>query len=175
MTPTELREPFIAFDDDDSAAEDIKNKRIKLKESDKFGEGMRYNTNLSVITQEITRVRESRGSQIEDCYSLLKDDRRRNPFMTQALTSSDFAPECGVTHYERAGDSSSPKVSGGKYKHTNRSVLSKKEFELRKSLQTLKGLGTENYQTSRSGVGRSLDISSYANNKLEKIPNRLKT
>ena len=50
MTPTELREPFIAFDDDESAAEDIKNKRIKLKETDKFGEGMRYNTNLSVIT-----------------------------------------------------------------------------------------------------------------------------
>ena len=82
MTPIELREPFIAFDDDDSAAEDIKNKRIKLKETDKFGEGMRYNTNLSVITQEITRVRESRGSQGEDNYSLLKDERRRNPFMT---------------------------------------------------------------------------------------------
>ena len=50
MTPAELREPFIAFDEDDLAAEGIKNKRIKLRETDKMGSGMRYNTNLSSIT-----------------------------------------------------------------------------------------------------------------------------
>ena len=62
LTPPELREPFIAFDDDDSAAEDIKAKRIQLRDTDKSGKCMRYNVNISSITQEIERVRESRDS-----------------------------------------------------------------------------------------------------------------
>ena len=174
MTPAELREPFIAFDEDDLAAEGIKNKRIKLRETDKSGSGMRYNTNLSSITQEITRVRDSRDSQRNDCYSLLKDERRRNPFMAQALTSTEFAPESGVTHFERAGDANSPKVSGGEYRHSNRSVISRKEFELRKSLQNLKGFGPETYQISRSAIGRSLDVSRYATTNVEKVSGNLK-
>ena len=55
-------------------------------------------------------------------------------------------------------------------------MISRKEFQLRKSLQGLKAYGPESYQNSRSSVvGKSLDVSQYASKKLEKLPDTKKS
>ena len=61
-----------------------------------------------------------------------------------------------MTHIDRAGDATSPRVSGGEYRHSNEHIISRKEFELRKSLSNLKQFGPE---YDRSVVGKSLDAS----------------
>ena len=61
-----------------------------------------------------------------------------------------------MTHVDRAGDATSPRVSGGEYRHPNENIISRKEFELRKSLSNLKQFGPE---YDRSVVGKSLDAS----------------
>ena len=47
----------------------------------------------------------------------------------------------GVTHFDRAGDKNSPKVSGGQWKHPSKNVLSRKEFDFGKSYTTLNDFG----------------------------------
>ena len=47
----------------------------------------------------------------------------------------------GVTHFDRAGDKNSPKVSGGQWKHPSKNVLSRKEFDFGKSYTTLNDVG----------------------------------
>lgn len=114
-----------------------------------------YNTNISSIAKEIADIKKDRRNR-RDCYSMILDERSRNPFMQKILKSSDFNPQHGVTHVDRAGDASSPRVSGGEYKHPNKNIISRKEFELRKSLSNLKQFGPD---YDRSVVGRSLDAS----------------
>ena len=114
-----------------------------------------YNTNVSSIQREIAELKKDRRNR-RDCYSMILDERSRNPFMQKILKSSDFSPQQGVTHVDRAGDASSPRVSGGEYRHPNKHIISRKEFELRKSLSHLKQFGPD---YDRSVVGKSLDAS----------------
>ena len=154
-TPYELRRPFIVFNDDASAANDIQEKRKALEEINDGRESTMYNTNLSAIVHEIAELKKNRRNR-RDCYSMILDERNRNPFMQKILKSSDFSPQQGVTHIDRAGDASSPRVSGGEYQHPNKNIISRKEFELRKSLSNLKQFGPD---YDRSQVGKSLDVS----------------
>ena len=76
-----------------------------------------------------------------DRYSLVPAAISKNPFMTKLMKSSEFNPVQGVTHYEKANDLNSPKVSGGEWKHPDINILSRKEFEHRRTFTNLREVG----------------------------------
>lgn len=73
----------------------------------------------------------------------MQEEKHHNPFMQFIGKSEFFKPIRGVIHRDLADDNSSPRVSGGIYQSTNESKISRKEFELRKSLSILKDFGPE--------------------------------
>ena len=73
----------------------------------------------------------SRDFYSVDRYSLVPEMKAHDPFMTKIMKSSEFLPQQGVTHYDRANDVNSPCVSGGRWRHPNKNIISKKELMLR--------------------------------------------
>ena len=73
----------------------------------------------------------------KDCYSLVKEELKTNPFMSKILKSSDFTPSSGVKHTDDILLVNSPSVSGGDFKSQRPELMSKKEFEMHKSLSIL--------------------------------------
>ena len=72
-----------------------------------------------------------RNRNRRDCYSLIHEERTRNPFMKNIAKSSEFDPQMGVVHRDRAGDPGSPMVSGGMYKSPFENRMSRRELEAR--------------------------------------------
>ena len=91
VTPYELRRPFVVFTDDANAVEDLRYRRQRLQEVEGGRESTMYNTNVSSIVREVAELKKNRRSR-KDCYSMILDERSRNPFMTKILKSSDFSP-----------------------------------------------------------------------------------
>lgn len=137
MTPMDLRKPFVVYHDDKDAHVQIREKRQRLQAMKDGRDSAMYDTNLSAIIKEVRTIQNSARNR-DDCYSLMQDERSRNPFMRNIGKSSDFSPSRGVTHVDRPGDAASPRVSGGVYKHPNANIISRKEFEQRKSLSHLR-------------------------------------
>lgn len=73
----------------------------------------------------------------KDCFSLVREELKSNPFMSRILKSTDFTPSCGVTHTDNVMLPNSPSVSGGDFKSLRPGILSKAEFEMRQSLTVL--------------------------------------
>ena len=72
--------------------------------------------------------------------------------------SEFFNPGSGVTHRDMADDHSSPSVRGGAFRHMNEVRISRKEFELRKSMSYLKEFGPD---SDRMKVNQSLDVHAF--------------
>ena len=137
LTPMDLRRPFVVYHDDNDAPAHIQEKRQRLQAMKDARDSQMYDTNLSSIIKEIKTIQNSARNR-DDCYSLMQDERSRNPFMRNIGKSAEFSPSRGVTHVDRPGDASSPRVSGGVYRHPNANIISRKEFEQRKSLSHLR-------------------------------------
>lgn len=95
-----------------------------------------------------------------DCYTLIPEERARDPFMsTHIAKSKNFKPSMGVLHRDRADLPQSPSVSGGVFKSKHSWAVSRKEFEMRRSLSYLKSIGPADKNTSRNGrVNLSCDF-----------------
>lgn len=70
--------------------------------------------------------------------------------------SEFFKPGSGVTHRDLANDQSSPRVSGGAFKHMNKDRISRKEFEFRKSITNLKDFGPPELR-----INQSMDVHAF--------------
>ena len=135
-TPMSLRQPSIIYHDE---VKDIRSSVVgvlkKNREENAPDTGRSTPSAKDIIKQILEKQKTG-----NDRYSLVPVVKRTNPFMTK-ITSEKFQPSMGVTHRDRANDTNSPQVSGGQWKHPNKNVLSRKEFDFRRSLQTLKDVG----------------------------------
>ena len=120
----DLRRPFVVYHDDKDAPVQIRDTRQRLQAMKDARDSQMYETSLSTIIKEIKSIQNSARDRA-DCYSLMQDERSRNPFMRNIGKSTDFSPSRGVTHVDRAGDTASPRVSGGVYKHPNSNIISR--------------------------------------------------
>ena len=79
----------------------------------------------------------------KDCYSLVKEEKTRNPFMRNIAKSSQFNPSMGVIHRDRADNPNSDFCSGGPFKSKKEHAISRKDFELRQSMSNLRLFGPQ--------------------------------
>ena len=87
------------------------------------------------LRDELSRRHKRRG---KDCYSLVQEGVITKPYMSRILQSTDFAPAAGVKHIENILQHNSPCVSGGTFRPANPNLISKNEFEARRSKALLK-------------------------------------
>ena len=71
---------------------------------------------------------------------MIPEEKSKYPFM-QKICSSGFKPNPGVTHYDSSIDKFAPNVTGGEWKHPRKDILSRKEFNHRKSLASFRDFG----------------------------------
>ena len=110
-------------------------------EPDKEAQGEQLNEalRLSTLRKELREMRKLKSNR--DCFTIIKEEKSKNPFMKNIAKSSEFSPSMGVVHRDRADNPNTPFVSGGPFRSGDDNHLSRKEFELRQSLSNLKSFG----------------------------------
>ena len=89
----------------------------------------REDLSMASLRKEFIHLK--RKNNRRDCYSLIKEERTRNPFMKNIAKSSEFSPSMGVVHRDRANNPNSNFCSGGLFKSPHENRMSRKDFELR--------------------------------------------
>ena len=157
QTPLSQRVPTIIYHDEVKPSD--LNQKIKIDDGeDETIEQKEFHNQKKAVLKKILRT----NFFSADRYSLVPEKKSNNPFMTKLMKSSEFQPEQGVTHYDRANDQNSPNVSGGKWRHPNKDIISRQEFKLRKSLATLKDMGPQTERGYISEVGQSPELRQFS-------------